>query len=580
MRLPVSTSAANRRAPNEPALSFLRHEQIYRPVRVAFRQRAQQCPTAPASSHRLAESAAGYSLAGCSPAEPASASPTRLIVRRSASTVNHDSLCGANQNIRSSVFSDIVWNASRPHLPENTYPSACEDAHSMGMSAAACSGGVVDVCRPGRTVTRVAGPGSNGSPQVVIAGPSEENGTRLTALTSDRCNAGLSRELIRTSQAFTNIAEFCEDLCRIEPASIWQAHDQITIVMLHYFVFDARGKFGDLVHQRTQDTCQRAYKLAFGLFFEAVSASHWGSVQASQQLLRSAPPAISLSCKKGIQPLFSKTSRTTRSRIAFKKSQGDWRVNLMKHRRRSRPKAFEQRPELVGESDPLCNQIIACTYQSTQSFDRVGSRLQQPEAMTVSAQYIGQQVGISAVVLGPSGTVTRSICLDRFGMNRHDWMPIVQQRINNQARGPLDGDGNRGRRSNSIHLPLQRLQAGRIVAYLGPQHDASGLIYHTRGMTAASPVQSREIVHDVPPIYFDFRDGRPYGFLTDRHSRVFPVAHLPVARQDIPASATLQISCGPSTSTGKARGQSWQIHGSEKATPLCGITPQLQEVHQ
>jgi hypothetical protein len=75
MRLPVSSSEAGQRILGEPALSLLRYEQIYRPVRVVFVERAQQCSTVPTPSHRLDESAAGYSLVGCSPAEPASASP-------------------------------------------------------------------------------------------------------------------------------------------------------------------------------------------------------------------------------------------------------------------------------------------------------------------------------------------------------------------------------------------------------------------------------------------------------------------------------------------------------------------------
>jgi hypothetical protein len=51
-------------------MSFLRHGEIYRPI---------QKPERPAldrpQPHRYDEFPAGYSLAGCAPAEPASASP-------------------------------------------------------------------------------------------------------------------------------------------------------------------------------------------------------------------------------------------------------------------------------------------------------------------------------------------------------------------------------------------------------------------------------------------------------------------------------------------------------------------------
>jgi hypothetical protein len=55
-------------------MSFLRHEQIYQSDVFSVCAGAKQWPASP-RSHRLDESATGYSLAGCSPALPASASP-------------------------------------------------------------------------------------------------------------------------------------------------------------------------------------------------------------------------------------------------------------------------------------------------------------------------------------------------------------------------------------------------------------------------------------------------------------------------------------------------------------------------
>jgi hypothetical protein len=52
-------------------MSFLRHREIYQ-VEASWRGRNR----GPARTIRLDESPVGYSLAGCSPAEPASASPT------------------------------------------------------------------------------------------------------------------------------------------------------------------------------------------------------------------------------------------------------------------------------------------------------------------------------------------------------------------------------------------------------------------------------------------------------------------------------------------------------------------------
>jgi transposase InsO family protein len=59
-------------------MSFFRHAEIYRSD-VGFKAEGEPAHTG-SPDHRLDESPAGYSSAGCSPAEPASASPARTIV--------------------------------------------------------------------------------------------------------------------------------------------------------------------------------------------------------------------------------------------------------------------------------------------------------------------------------------------------------------------------------------------------------------------------------------------------------------------------------------------------------------------
>src|SRR5271163_2089919 len=127
MRLPVSTSnniGVWPRNMGVPALSFMRHEQIYRSdvFAVSYWRRGKPLPRL--HSHRHDESAAGYSLASCSPAELASASPTGFILHRSAETVNDSCLHRAIEGVCSSVSSDVVGNASNPHFPKNSYPGA------------------------------------------------------------------------------------------------------------------------------------------------------------------------------------------------------------------------------------------------------------------------------------------------------------------------------------------------------------------------------------------------------------------------------------------------------------------------
>ena len=56
-------------------MSFLRHREIYRSDGLDLRWSGAQSAPLHAPTHRFDEFPTGYSLAGCSPAEPASASP-------------------------------------------------------------------------------------------------------------------------------------------------------------------------------------------------------------------------------------------------------------------------------------------------------------------------------------------------------------------------------------------------------------------------------------------------------------------------------------------------------------------------
>ena len=79
--------------------------------------------------------------------------------------------------------------------------------------------------------------------------------------------------------------------------------------------------------------------------------------------------------------------------------------------------------------------------------DRVGLRRQRAPAMAVGAQQVGQQVGVAGIALGAVAAVARAAGLDGVGMDREDLMACLDQGIDDQARGPLDGDAHALRRS-------------------------------------------------------------------------------------------------------------------------------------
>jgi len=112
-------------------MSFLRHREIYQvsEANCGDRELKGRDPAATPFAHRLDESPVGYSLAGCSPAEPASASPTEVtlkqwrgelqegIGRNVDPTLTRGLTLGAHPNL------SLQPTASQPRLPPANPPT-------------------------------------------------------------------------------------------------------------------------------------------------------------------------------------------------------------------------------------------------------------------------------------------------------------------------------------------------------------------------------------------------------------------------------------------------------------------------
>ena len=103
------------------AMSFFRHEEIYRSDVEFFRQKLGAARLR-SLAHRLDESPAGYSLAGCSPAEPASASPANDYSEGERKFEKEKSMNGKCANRRLS---------QRRGSPHSAVPKLCPNSHLL-----------------------------------------------------------------------------------------------------------------------------------------------------------------------------------------------------------------------------------------------------------------------------------------------------------------------------------------------------------------------------------------------------------------------------------------------------------------
>jgi hypothetical protein len=200
--------------------------------------------------------------------------------------------------------------------------------------------------------------------------------------------------------------------------------------------------------------------------------------------------------------------------------------------------------------------------------------------VAVGAQDVGQHEGIARIGLAARGAVARAAGLDDVRMDRDHRVAGPDQGIDDQARGPLDGDRQRGRRRDAREPGQQFGEAGTVVPGADAGDDPAGAVNDAGGVAGAAPIQTRVELHGLTSSACGrlARVGRSSGSLTDRRSGRQALARHPVVRRGLPAPAVRLVSRGPSS--GERGRPSRQGLGPPDTTPLRGSAPDSPKVHQ
>ena len=182
-------------------------------------------------------------------------------------------------------------------------------------------------------------------------------------------------------------------------------------------------------------------------------------------------------------------------RVAVEELEGDRRVDVGEDLGGSRPELLEQTAELVGRGDPLTDHVVAHTDQAAQRLGLVGQRRQRAEAMPVRAQQVRQQVRVAEVRLALRRGVPWARRLDGVGMDGHHREPLLDERVDDEAGGPLDRHAQLGcwcelgQASDEVLHPTGGVCRGE------PSDDRTTLVDHAHGVFARGPVQANEKRH-------------------------------------------------------------------------------------
>ncbi len=481
--------------------------------------------------------------------------------------------CGA-------VLFRVVKGLVLPGFPEDAEPGAGEDTDGVRVLASALTGSAIDVCCPGRGMSRVVGEAGDGLSEVLVTGPSEHDAAAFAGGVGDGTDAGLGGELIFGGEALADVAEFGQDRCCADASGAGEGHDDLTVGQVGHGVLDARGQLGDLADEAFEDGDERAGDLALGVGLCIAGEARGRGLQPGQEFGGRSAPAIGVLGHEAGEALFAETAGAVGRGIAADEGERDRAVDGGEDGGGARPEALEQAAELVGQGNALVDQVAACAHQGPQRPDVVGGRQQRAESVTVGAQDVGQHEGVARIALAAGGAVARPAGFDDVGVDRDDGVPGLDQGVDDQTRRPLNGDRQVGRWSDALELGRHVGQPCRIVADLKADDDLTGAVDDAKGMACAAPVQTPMKSHSlISSACVSFaRAGRSCGSLTDRRSGWRALALHPVVRPGLPAPAVRLVSCGPSS--GKRRRPSRQGLGLADATPLDRFAPANPKVHQ
>ena len=371
----------------------------------------------------------------------------------------------------------------------------------------------------------------------------------LAGCLCDRGDARFGGEVVFGDEAGGIVAELGGDLGGADLAGAWEGHDDAAGGERWDGVLDGAGEMCDLGDERLEDGDEGAHGV--GLRVGGVLAGEPGgcAAQAREQLGHRPAPAVAMAGEEGGEALLAEMSSRLGMRVAAEEGQGDRRVDVGEDGCCTRPEALEQGPELVGEDHAFGDEIVACSHESAQRLDLVGEGLQRAEAVAIGAQQVREQIGIAAIALAGVGAVARARRSDDVGVDRNDGMPGLDERVDEQARGPLDRDRQLGGRSVSSEPAAQLGKTLGVVRDLEAIDDGSLLVDHAHGVRLAGPIDPDESAHGRSPLLrvTTRGAGRSCRSLIGRRSHWTSALH-PVAGRDLLASAPPQVSHGPSRS--------------------------------
>lgn len=408
------------------------------------------------------------------------------------------------------------------------------------MPASASSGVLINLRDTWACLSGVVGEAGHDGAQAFVAGPSPADTAGFAALVCDGSDARLRSEMILALAADTPVAQLAGNLGGADFSGPGEGYDDASFRQSSNGVLDAAGELGDLGDEAFECAGTDAREFALGVSLRG------GWVGSGAE-----PATMLVLGEECGHSLLSQAAGAFRQ-VALDETPRDGACDVGEQVERTWPIAFEQGAELSGEHDLSGNEIVTAANQRAQGLDTVRLWPERRQPVALDPQNVGGDAGVAGVAAGSVGAIAAPASFDDIGVGQGVDEPGLDQHVD-EPTGPLDGDRRLAGRAipaqagREISKPVPLVGDGKVV------QAPAGRVDDTNGMVRSAPIDTNQNGHGCTFANWGRVPGAgscPHEVLINRRSGHIlvevSVAHLPVARLELPATATPQASFGPS----------------------------------
>ena len=194
---------------------------------------------------------------------------------------------------------------------------------------------------------------------------------------------------------------------------------------------------------------------------------------------------IPLAHKKRLHPRDPETVGVRGAGVALKEREQDLRVHVAKQPERPGPEPLELRPQLVHDSGPRLDELLARPRQRPDRLRLITVRLEHPEAVMIGARQLAQHKRVKPIRLPARDPEPVTRRRDLVRMQRQHPQAGIKQPLHQQPIRPLDRDQHHLHPHEHAAQPGQALLVMRIPRR---QHLATVLVGHEHIVRLRRPI--------------------------------------------------------------------------------------------